>query len=336
MKNFDKEEILKKYEKIKDWINTKDSIKNHLYANLGASIVNLVLCGIGFAFAPVSIVAAAGGIGLLAHNSYIKKKEQKLKEDMFETTVDMTKFVDQMNFLKKLSKLMDEHYKQAFQDEKFIKEKEICKHIKLNSPEQMDSKLISQLKIQTQKLINSQEGNHYNILVLGRTGVGKSTLINVVLNLKGEHAAKENAVKPETGVDNGPAPNLLETSLSKIEKQKFEPVEYSSENSSLILLDSRGIELSKRYNIDVATEDIKKFIEERNGLESDPDKFIHCIWYLVSGKRFEDDEGNYVKSLKSLYSNFGLPIIFVYTQAIYEEDGNLIQNRIEEFMGENI
>ena len=82
------------------------------------------------------------------------------------------------------------------------------------------------------------------------------------------------------------------------------------------MLDSRGIELSKNYSIDVASEDIQKFIEERNGLNSDPDKFIHCIWYLVSGNRFEDDEGKYIQSLKSLYTNFGLPLLFVYTRAI--------------------
>ena len=117
--------------------------------------------------------------------------------------------------------------------------------------------------------------------------------------------------------------------LIKKKKNKFVPLEYTSEKSSIVLLDSRGIELSKKYNIDIATEDIKQFIEERNGLYSDPDKFIHCIWYLVSGRRFEDDEGNYVKSLKNLYTNFGLPIIFVYTQAINEEDGNLFKKRIK-------
>ena len=102
------------------------------------------------------------------------------------------------------------------------------------------------------------------------------------------------------------------------------------------MLDSRGIEISKNNNIDIAAEDIIEFINKRNGLNSDPDKFIHCVWYLVSGNRFEDDEGKYVQSLKSLYTNFGLPIIFVYSQAINEKDGNLIKERIEELMKEKI
>ena len=113
-------------------------------------------------------------------------------------------------------------------------------------------------------------------------------------------------------------------------------MEYSYEKSSLVLLYSRGIEISKNYNIDITTDDIKHFIEERNGLNSDPDNFIHCIWYLVSGNRFEDDERKYVKSLKSLYTNFGLPMIFVYTKAISEKEPDLIKGRIEEFMEEKI
>ena len=45
------------------------------------------------------------------------------------------------------------------------------------------------------------DDNHYNILVLGKTGVGKSILINVVLDLKGEQAAKENEVKLEIEIN---------------------------------------------------------------------------------------------------------------------------------------
>ena len=264
------------------------------------------------------------------------KKKDEIKKEYLEIGIEMMKFKDQLKFIKHLSELIDNHYEKAFKNYSFIKEEEICKQIKLNSPVQMDNKLIKELKNQKQALLESQEGNHYNILVLGRTGVGKSTLINVVLDLKGENAAKENAVKPETGA-NYILPNFNNNEIIEIgKKNKFNPIEYTSKKSSLVLLDSRGIEISKNYNIDIAAEDIIEFINKRNGLNSDPDKFIHCVWYLVSGNRFEDDEGKYVQSLKSLYTNFGLPIIFVYSQAINEEDGNLIKERIEELMKETI
>ena len=319
-------------EKTDDIIKKGDSLKSKYNRTLIFSLINF-----GFALTPLSLFTIPSSIGILAYYKYLDNQKKKLDEKAFNIKIDIENYQSQMKFMSKLSKSINEYYKEAFKDYKFIKEKEICKHIKLNSEKQMDSKLINELKTQAEKLLKTQEGNHYNILVLGRSGVGKSTLINVVLDLKGDKAAKENAVKPETGAgDNLPAPNVKETKLVKSEKKKFIPLEYSSPKSSLVLLDSRGIELSKNYSIDVATEDIKEFIEKRNGLNSDPDKFIHCIWYLVSGKRFEDDEGKYVKSLKGLYNNFGLPIIFVYTQAINDEDGDLICERIKEFIGNDI
>ena len=91
----------------------------------------------------------------------------------------------------------------------------------------MDSKILGQLTIKSRELFKEQEDNHYNTLVLGRTGVGKSTLINVILDLKGEKAAKESEAKPQTGVEDHPVPNpnLKDNSIIKIEKQKFVPIE---------------------------------------------------------------------------------------------------------------
>lgn len=336
MQVLNKEDIQKKLDKVQELLNNGDSLDTQRKINLGLNVIGLGLWGAGFAFPPLKVASYGLSIGLFIHTKYMNKKQGKLLEEMIDTTIDLSKYAHQMEFLKKLAKLIDGYYKESFKDKNFTKEEQLCQHIKLNTPNQMDLKLLGELKIQAKNIQRNHEDNHYNILVLGRSGVGKSTLINVVLDLKGENAAKENAVKPETGTDNALSPNSKETSLIEVEKKKFIPKEYGSDKSSLVLLDSRGIELSKNYSIDVASEDIQKFIEERNGLNSDPDKFIHCIWYLVSGNRFEDDEGKYIQSLKSLYTNFGLPIIFVYTRAIIEEDGDLIQKRIEEFMGGDI
>ena len=326
-----KKEILKKFE-----MNEKiileigkyfDEKSNSLLAKENTNN-NSLLINLGFClFGHEPLYGFFSSLYWLYERKKINDEKQKLNEELFDRITKLTKLKAQNEFLEKLVELIDGHYNEVFKNQKYTKEEEICKGIKLNTPKQMDSKIIVELKKQAEILLESQEGNHYNILVLGRTGVGKSTLINVVLNLEGDKAAKENPVKPETGVDNENSTNL---------EEKFVPLEYSSEKSSLVLLDSRGIEMSKNYNIDIATEDIKQFIEERNGLNSDPDKFIHCIWYLVSGNRFEDDEGKYVKSLKSLYTNFGLPIIFVYTKAISEKEADLIEGRIEDFMEEKI
>ena len=333
MEEIFKNDNLKKFEEhIHEYYNQKSNSllaeentnNNHLLINIGFSL-----------FFKNPLYGLLSSLYWLYKRKSINDEKHEFNKQLFDGITMLNKHKAQNEFLEELVKLIDCHYNEVFKNKKFIEEEEICKNIKLNTPKQMDSKIIVELKKQTEILLESQEGNHYNILVLGRTGVGKSTLINVVLNLEGNKAAKENPVKPETGVDNENSSNSEETSIPK-SKKKFVPLEYSSEKSSLVLLDSRGIEISKNYNIDIATEDIKQFIEERNGLNSDPDKFIHCIWYLVTGNRFEDDEGKYVKSLKSLYTNFGLPIIFVYTKAISEKESDLIKDRIEDFMEEKI
>ena len=45
----------------------------------------------------------------------------------------MENIKNQKELMEKLSKLIDEHYKESFKGYNFIKENEICKHIKLNS-----------------------------------------------------------------------------------------------------------------------------------------------------------------------------------------------------------
>ena len=272
-------------EEIKESIN----VDKEAGAIIGLSSIATMLIGVTFAPIPTLALGIATIFGLESKVKNIEKKNDEIKKEYLEIGIEMMKFKDQLKFIKHLSELIDNHYEKAFKNYSFIKEEEICKQIKLNSPVQMDNKLIKELKNQKQALLESQEGNHYNILVLGRTGVGKSTLINVVLDLKGENAAKENAVKPETGA-NYILPNFNNNEIIEIgKKNKFNPIEYTSKKPSLVLLDSRGIEISKNYNIDIAAEDIIEFINKRNGLNSDPDKFIHCVWYLVSGNRFEDD-----------------------------------------------
>ena len=177
-------EIGKQIQEIKE---NQNSLKTKGTVSFMFSVTN-----VGLTFTPISLVTIPFSLGFIAYSKYLNGEKKKLKEKSYDVAINMENIKNQKELMEKLSKLINEHYKESFKGYNFIKENEICKHIKLNSQNQMDSKLTGELKNQAEKLLKTQEGNHYNILILGRSGVGKSTLINVVLNLKGKDTAKEN------------------------------------------------------------------------------------------------------------------------------------------------
>ena len=129
----------------------------------------------------------------------------------------------------------------------------------------------------------------FNIIILGNTGVGKSTLLNTVL--------KEKLAKTD----------LCDACTMGV------PKPYESEKAKGVRIwDSRGIENGK-YNLEIAFNDIKNTIESLIK-ENDPDKFIHCIWYCVCSNRFTEEE---INNLKKCYDSYieKLPIIVVFTQS---------------------
>ena len=122
-----------------------------------------------------------------------------------------------------------------------------------------------------------------------KNGVGKSTLINVLLELKGEKMAPE--------------------SLGKIGTLSFVP--YSSEHWKHINLNSRGFDFSKP--IESYQKDTNNYLRENNNSKLN---FIDIIFYCFKGDRFEDEEKKLILSLKEAHSGKDLPIIFVYTHNI--------------------
>ena len=158
---------------------------------------------------------------------------------------------------------------------------------------------------ESSKKMSEFEVKHLNVLLVGPSGVGKSCLINSILELDEDKKAEAEVIKPTTKTFNT----------------------YESEKKPNIrLIDSRGIEKGD-YNIDTFVNEITKYIENLE-LNGNPDNYIHCIWYCITGTRFEDIEEKTLLKLSSIYDEYKLPIIVVYTQAIIPYFYNSIKQEI--------
>lgn len=145
-----------------------------------------------------------------------------------------------------------------------------------------------------------------NLMVIGKTGTGKSTLIN---GMFGEDLAQTGTGFPVT----------------------MEVGSYSKNNYPFIIMDWPGFELDGDNSIDVQFSEIKKVISLGNKTKK-PQNMIHCILYCVSatGHRFEDAEINFVKNLLAETGKNKIPVILVITQAFLKKDTLELKESIDE------
>ena len=134
----------------------------------------------------------------------------------------------------------------------------------------MEDKSLEQLSQETIEETLKKLGN-INILICGKTGVGKSTLINAVF---GSEYAKVDQGKPVT--------------------QKIKKIHKS--DSPLNLYDSRGLECKDYEKI---LEDLKKFLNSKRNT-NDISKQIHLAWICIDEnlRRVETAEIELGKLLK--------------------------------------
>ena len=152
------------------------------------------------------------------------------------------------------------------------------------------------------------EIKYLTVMLVGKSGVGKSTLINNLLKLSREYKAK-------TGTG------------------KFQTILIQSYQSNTIpilrLVDTRGIELNVQYGADAVKTDAEKFINLQLA-SNDPNNFVQCIWYCITGNRFEQAEIDLLNYLKKSYEDTNIPIIIVYTQATDNNTINDMQKYIKD------
>lgn len=130
-----------------------------------------------------------------------------------------------------------------------------------------------------------------NVVVIGKTGVGKSTLINSVF---GDSVAEVGIGTPVT------------QTIHKLEK----------EGVPLAIYDTPGLELQGEHSAENLLEEISELIN--SGIQSeDVNQAIHCIWYCINtmSSRIEPAEMDFLRKLGEKTKRCNVPVILVLTQA---------------------
>lgn len=149
---------------------------------------------------------------------------------------------------------------------------------------------------ESKKNINREK---VNIIVAGKTGVGKSSLINYIF---GKEVAKVGDGQPVT--------------------QEIQ--EYDFENDNITLFDTKGIE-AKDY--EKTLDNIKKYLELRQDSPDENDD-IHIAWLCISerGDRVEEAD----RELLKILSEAGIPVIGVFTKRESKRESSFVNKVVED------
>ena len=149
---------------------------------------------------------------------------------------------------------------------------------------------------ESKKNINKEK---VNIIVAGKTGVGKSSLINYIF---GKEVAKVGYGQPVT--------------------QEIQ--EYDFENDNITLFDTKGIE-AKDY--EKTLDNIKKYLELKQDSPDENDD-IHIAWLCISerGDRVEEAD----RELLKILSEAGIPVIGVFTKRESKRESSFVNKVVED------
>jgi uncharacterized protein (DUF697 family)/GTP-binding protein EngB required for normal cell division len=139
---------------------------------------------------------------------------------------------------------------------------------------------------------------HANILIIGQTGVGKSTLINAVFR------------KP-----------LAQTSMGRPVTKVIE--RFEDPDVPVTLYDSRGVELGDSK--DRVIKDFKRTIAKSR--KARPEHHIHLLWYCMDAgqTRVQDYDLEIIAALAE-----EVPVLVVFTQTIDHERADALEKALAE------
>ena len=285
--------------------------KRAILDNGKKSFVNLIFGGLLIFWTVISIILSGGlillvdggitltyiivQISLSVYDKIIEKYLQNIpnsKKRDFKTKIH--KFYENIFINCRMTDNVNNNVLKSFIDQ-FIEEENILPKTS-NKFEEKRSKIKNESNLLK---------NKFNILVIGPTGAGKSTLINEFFKIDG---AKE--------------------CYGDVGTIGFTP--YTTQDSEYVLIDSQGLDYSK--SIQDFTVSLKSFIIESN---KHPYTFIDMIYYCTNNQtRLQEEEINLIAQLEKIYDLERVPLIIVHTQAnsndFHTKFVNFVQEKYED------
>ena len=145
-----------------------------------------------------------------------------------------------------------------------------------------------------------------NVLIIGKTGVGKSTLVNSIF---GESITEEGLGKPVT------------QKIHKIEKMGM----------PISIYDTPGLELGGNNSADNLLKEMVKLVRTCN-TSGDQSQMIHCVCYCINTllSKIEPAELEFLKNFIEKTKKYNIPIIVVLTQALQKNCVTELKREIEQ------
>lgn len=142
-----------------------------------------------------------------------------------------------------------------------------------------------------------------NILLLGGTGVGKSSLTNLIFKT-----------------------DIAKTGIGKPVTQEI--TRYEIENSAVVLYDSVGYELSGKNSKDEFLSKIVEFVSASKSKKVDQQ--IHLVWYHIqaSGHRVTEWDLSLISKIKSL--NIPIAVVFTKCDLVTEQEVKELAKEIKD------
>ena len=171
--------------------------------------------------------------------------------------------------------------------------------IKLENGQNIYTEKIKKLKLEdtnNNNFANYENVNYITIIVCGKIGVGKQTLINRIINLRYFNNNNSNQ-------------DIKEYYNNAVPFFKFVQININNQNS---------------INVFETKKKIMNYINQKSKDKNINNK-VSCIWYCFNNGTLLKEELELIKSLKNYYKN-DIPIMIIHTMSINTEQINAINN----------